>query len=580
MDMWPVRLAKGIANAATRGVTLPGDVYSGKTPMTGLDGELNPEVIERSADLAMLVQPTNPAVRIGDRGIVGAARKGNALPQPSIADTLGEEFAARFGEGAIKKGTAAEEFGIPLTTGEAAKDFNKIQFEQTALAGGYGEKAQKTAQEFFNLRKQAMDDAVQQYGTNLDRLGQNVVSDPIAAGELTSESLKQAARIDKQGYKNLYDEFADLPGVIHAGAFEGIGQKIKGALSLGDNPVIIDDVTTPIASRALRDIENNIDRLKVQNRADPFGQPNPENIVGINLKGVDQTRKRLVQFANDARNNPSDNRAVGAIIKSFDANVEDAIANGLFSGSDRALEALKQARAGFSQYQKTFTSQKNDGGVGAVLEKIVGRSDEAGATAGEVANYLFGASGTGSTGLSTRLAARLKNILGEDSPEWVGIRQGMFKRLTESTEGRADWGPQKISERIAEFVNGQGRPLAHTLFTPPERAQMIRLANALKETIPPKGTVNTSYTAPVMARIVGNTLDTLISSLGFMKGGLPGLAAGWLTRVTRKNLEGRMQEGKVRQSIYGNQPRPQRQPLNFPYPPSLPFLEGGNPRRD
>jgi hypothetical protein len=48
---WPVRLAQTAWNA----VKLPGDVYSGRTPITGPDGYTNPQVINRSADLAGLV---------------------------------------------------------------------------------------------------------------------------------------------------------------------------------------------------------------------------------------------------------------------------------------------------------------------------------------------------------------------------------------------------------------------------------------------------------------------------------------------------------------------------------------------
>lgn len=48
---WPARLAKDAYGA----VTLPGDVYRGKVSMYGEDGHTNPEVINRSADLAGLV---------------------------------------------------------------------------------------------------------------------------------------------------------------------------------------------------------------------------------------------------------------------------------------------------------------------------------------------------------------------------------------------------------------------------------------------------------------------------------------------------------------------------------------------
>lgn len=50
-ETWPARMAQD----ALRAVMLPGDVYQGKVSMYGEDGRTNPEVINRSADLAGLV---------------------------------------------------------------------------------------------------------------------------------------------------------------------------------------------------------------------------------------------------------------------------------------------------------------------------------------------------------------------------------------------------------------------------------------------------------------------------------------------------------------------------------------------
>lgn len=50
-ETWPARMAQD----ALKAVMLPGDVYQGKVSMYGDDGRTNPEVINRSADLAGLV---------------------------------------------------------------------------------------------------------------------------------------------------------------------------------------------------------------------------------------------------------------------------------------------------------------------------------------------------------------------------------------------------------------------------------------------------------------------------------------------------------------------------------------------
>jgi hypothetical protein len=62
----------GMIKSAYEGATLPGDVQSGKVSVTGEDGRTNPEVIQRSAQLAQAV-PMGPA-------------PGGMLARPNVAD--------------------------------------------------------------------------------------------------------------------------------------------------------------------------------------------------------------------------------------------------------------------------------------------------------------------------------------------------------------------------------------------------------------------------------------------------------------------------------------------------------------
>ena len=50
-ETWPAKMAQD----ALKAVMLPGDVYQGKVSMYGDDGHTNPEIINRSADLAGMV---------------------------------------------------------------------------------------------------------------------------------------------------------------------------------------------------------------------------------------------------------------------------------------------------------------------------------------------------------------------------------------------------------------------------------------------------------------------------------------------------------------------------------------------
>jgi hypothetical protein len=103
------RAISGIGSA----VALPGDVYTGKTSVIGPDGHTNPEVISRSAELASLMTPINPAVRAGDRAIPGVA-KTLVREEPKVPTT--EQLAAA-GKADI---TAARNSGLEVTADSLA----------------------------------------------------------------------------------------------------------------------------------------------------------------------------------------------------------------------------------------------------------------------------------------------------------------------------------------------------------------------------------------------------------------------------------------------------------------------------
>lgn len=56
----------GILGAIRSAFTLPADVYSGKTPMQGPQGGINPEVVNRGIGFAALASPASAAMRAGE----------------------------------------------------------------------------------------------------------------------------------------------------------------------------------------------------------------------------------------------------------------------------------------------------------------------------------------------------------------------------------------------------------------------------------------------------------------------------------------------------------------------------------
>ncbi|TGD93726.1 hypothetical protein [Methylobacterium nonmethylotrophicum] len=128
-------------------------------------------------------------------------------------------------------------------------------------------------------------------------------------------------------------------------------------------------------------------------------------------------------------------------------------------GSSEPFQAMQKARGLFSDYQRTFKPNGPGDDVGRAVQRIVERD----AQPGEVASMLFGGSRAGNTGLSVRMAERMRNVLGEDSPGWRAVQQGLISKAIEGRGG-------DIGARLDHLLTGEGRTLANRVLTPEQRA--------------------------------------------------------------------------------------------------------------
>lgn len=444
----------------------------------------------------------NPDGSLTDDAIA-AARAAGIEPdefQQVLVHAYAKKFQERGASPATARDAAADEFGIKLSPGQATGDFTRTKYEVDASKGGYGPFATKAARGFFDDQFAAVNAAKGSIGDDLAGAGRPVESVDDAM-QLLRQSTKGEAAAQKRQFKGLYDDAFSEPGEFSDIAFRNVGDRIKNTLTNREAPIIIDDVTTPIANKALADVEERLSNLRIQNRADPRGQPNPADIVGINLKGIDQARKRLVAYYQAAKSgqNAADRRAMLGVIDALDNEIEQSMATGLFSGSDEALKTLKQARAAYARYRQTFSPQGAGDDAGRAMQKIVERD----ATGADIASMIYGKSSIGEKGSSVKIAGRIKDIFGKDSDEWSAVKQGLWQRLTSKPEGVDEFGPQAISQRIFKFVNGDGADTARAVFSKDEIAKMRRFAAALKNIVPPRDAVNWSGTAYTMAALQG-----------------------------------------------------------------------------
>lgn len=120
-------------------------------------------------------------------------------------------------------------------------------------------------------------------------------------------------------------------------------------------------------------------------------------------------------------------------------------------------------------------------------------------TGSEVANWLFGTAGVGQAGVSSRVAAQIKNHLGANSPEWQALRHAAWDKMTNPARGEG--GAAKVRSMI-DFIRGSGAPLANELFSPAELAQMTRLAGVIRSTITDARATNRGQSGYEIARMM------------------------------------------------------------------------------
>jgi Inorganic Pyrophosphatase len=489
-------------------------------------------------------EPVEKATGSPLAGSLAEAGAGFALPVPKGLPRMGAEAAL----------PAESEFGVTLSGGEQAGNMAMRQAEQKAIRSG-------EAPEWVAQRQAQLDEANQKLIQGLDPFGQDIAeSAGQAPGDLVSQAVQKSAASQKAAVKSAYDTAKALPGEIHAGVFEGMPQGIKGDLTLGDNPVIIDQGTTPNAAKMIDYLDKQISNLKIQNKADPFGPPNPETVTGVNLSGIDQWRKNLSSMRKDAFGSSppgqtsADARAAQAVLNNFDNRIDAAVNGGMFTGDKSAIAAWNNARAANADYQSTFGIRKGDP-VSRVVQKIIGNNVNDPLTPGKVMDQLVGASRTAPSTLNIGVANRLKNILGEQSPEWIAAKQGLLRSLVEPGEGEAALGTGQVATRLSKFLNSD---MAGVIYTPAEQATLRAYANLNRQITMPAGTYFPSA-PPIQAAMaamrarVGGIVGALIGHTLVpipLVGELGGLAAG---TQTEKALE-RLHSGVSKQlPIVGDQ---------------------------
>lgn len=441
---------------------------------------------------------------------------------------------------AAARAVAADEFGIPLTRGQATGSVPKQAFEEAARNEARGPLAGGVLRRFDERQAGAVDAAAEGFARRAAGAADDAAlgtRNPLNLVEDVPNALKAARDKSWQGVNSAYDAAKASDTFVTREAVEAAPAMVRQHLN--DAQFIINDAT-PYARAAL----DKIDQMAGLGGAldNAAAGATPKNVVGVALAGVEKQREAINLMMKNAAPGTADYSAMQGVKRAFDNWTEDTVSRGLLSGSPEGLELFKQARAARAEHGRVFQSspRQADADAGKIIETMLTKDVQP----VEVANAILGASRVGEKGVSVRLAKRLETALGKDSEAFNSIRQAAWEKLIHNDRGDR-LGPQAMASALRRFTDGGGGELAKTLFPADEIGKMRRFAGVLQNIVPDPKATNTSKTGYEISRLMDDYgLRSILGGMGEIITQTPGISQA--LRGVRDGYRGARARGAVK----------------------------------
>jgi hypothetical protein len=395
---------------------------------------------------------------------------------------------------AIERMAKAERFGVPLTTGQVSGDVTQNAAEEGYRAGVRGQRAQQTMDAFDTRQRAAVEQA-------RDTLGGNVAApavDRVDAADAVISGVRANAEAARLAGSQAYKAIDEMGAGFSGPATQNLGDKVRSAARMSGFNV---DASTPNAQQALTYLQNTFSDVQ----------------GSVSFSDIERARQTILRNQRAAMSgaNGADQTMMSEVVNAFDGWLDDTMTSALIQGDAGALTQAKEARALWSKYRNTYLSKK---GADNFIRKIV----EDDISPDQVASWLYGAATTPGGGQTSLVAARIKNILGADSPEWGMVKRAAWDHITKAPEGK-NFGPQRVASNLSEFIHGKGKTLSRELFTPAEIRQIDEFREMIKVLVPPPKSTNPSGSGYEIQRGMQQLVGTLV---GAGAAGPIGAAAG------------------------------------------------------
>lgn len=433
-----------------------------------------------------------------------AALQEAGIDPASIGDDFADQFARRAREMAddpVMAARVAEAESLPvpvrMTQGQASGLPDEQMFENLAEKGSYGPQARDVLR---GARAETREGLAGNVAAIQQRLGggQAAVAQPGQGAQRAQTALSGMRGAEKQAVDEAYDAARASSAAIPP---QPVGETAAAARArvTGDHDLL----GLPRTTRLL----DQLDELT----ALPEGATEAPDVA---VRRLFDWRKR----ATSAKATGGEEAvALGKAIREVDAFLARAADEALVSGDEASIGLFRDAIRRYRDFASRFKG-------GDLIEKLTSLDQRSGARQlvvppDQAANVVFGSSRLFGGANTARDLARLRDVLGADSPQWLQIREEAWMRLVRAGEGAINPTtslPEFSGVKFARAVDNaltDDQAVMRALFSDEELGliqQFKRVAARATGTV--KGGDNFSNTTPALANIVQNLMGRLFTS--------------------------------------------------------------------
>lgn len=210
--------------------------------------------------------------------------------------------------------------------------------------------------------------------------------------------IKTARQVAKENTDNLYAEARATNASVASRDLASLPDTVKASLESFDIDLM------PIVQKRIKELDVIKDF--------------PAN-SSVKLDAISKYRARLTNNR-PAKTDLSQNYALDIIKGQLDKHIDDLFNSDMISGDPSAVVKWQNAREAYALYKKNFTANKV---INDFAKKEV--------TPEELRRWIFGSSKTGAKTEAATVVNGIKNIVGEDSPQFQALRQDFMLTVLE-----------------------------------------------------------------------------------------------------------------------------------------------------